>query len=152
MDRQHPITMTPFMNAPSKPRIASVMLVFWLFALGAGWANACILQERGTYVHTATAVAAGAPAVSAGHAGVVDDHSADSSPEQAPCLKVCDDSSQSLVKWPSGIDLPELAMQAPIALPWSASVAALDAPQAVRIEQPARAGLPLRTLYSRLAL
>jgi len=144
--------MSPFTNAPSKRRIASVMLVFWLFALGAGWANACILQERGTHVHSATAVAAGAPAVSAGHAGVVGDHSTDSSPGQAPCLKVCDDTSQSVVKWPSGLDLPALAMQVPISLTWSASVAALDAPQPDRIEHPARAGPPLRTLYSRLAI
>ena len=144
--------MALFKYAPSKRRIASVMLVFWLFALGAAWANACTLQERGTHVHTATAVAAGAPAVSAGHVGVVDDHSTDSSPGQAPCLKVCEDTSQSLVKWPSGIDLPALAMQAPITLTWSALVSALDAPQPAPIRHSSRAGPPLRTLYSRLAL
>jgi hypothetical protein len=144
--------MTPFTNARRKRRITSVMLVFWLFALGAGWANACVLQERETHGHTATAVEAGAPAVSAGHVGVVDDHSADSSPGKAPCLKACDDSSQGLVKWPSGMDLPDLAMLPLPAMAWSASVASLDAPQAARIEYPARASLPLRTRYSRLAL
>lgn len=144
--------MTAFTKARRKRRIASVMLVFWLFALGAGWANACVLQARGTHGHSADAVAAGAPMVSPGHVGVVDDHSADSSPGKAPCLKVCDDSTESLVKWQSGIDLPDLAMLPPVALPWPMSVAALDAPQAARIEHPARAGLPLRTRYSRLAL
>lgn len=144
--------MTTFTNTTSKRRIASVMLVFWFFALGAGWANACVLQERGTHAHTATAVAAGAPAVSAGHAGAVDEHSGDSSPGQAPCLKVCDDASQSVVKWSSGIDLPAWAVQAPIALPGSTAVTALDLPQVDRNEHPARAGLPLRTRYARLTL
>ena len=152
MGSQHPISMAPFSNAPGKRRIASVMLLFWLFALGAGWANACMLQERGTHVHPDAAVHAGTPTVSAGHVGVVDDHSADPSPGQASCLKVCDGSSQSLVKWSSGIDLPDLAMLLPAWLPWSASVVALAAPQPARFEHPARAGLPLRTLYSRLAL
>ena len=144
--------MTPFTNARRKRRITSVMLAFWLFALGVGWAHACVLQERGTHLHTAAAVAAGAPAVSAGHVGVVDDHSADSSLANAPCLKACDDSSQGLVKWPSGMDLPDLAMLPPPAMAWSASVASLDALQAARVEHPARAALPLRTRYSRLAL
>lgn len=144
--------MTYFSHAPSKRRIASAMLVFWLFALGVGWANACVLQERGTHAHSAEVVAAGAPAVSAGHLGVVDDHIADSFPGQAPCLKVCDDSSQGLVKWPSGIDPPDLAMLPPPVMAWTASAGARDAAQPARIEHPARAGLPLRTRYSRLSL
>ena len=152
MGRQHPISMTPFTNAFSKRRIASVMLVFWLFALGAGWANACVLQERGTHAHSAEVVAAGAPALSAGHVGVVDNHIADSSTGNAPCLKVCDESSRSLVKWQSSIDLPDLATLPLAAVPWSAVVSALDAPRPARIKLSAHAGPPLRTIYSRLAL
>lgn len=144
--------MTLFANPRSKRRIASTMLAFWLFALGAGWANACVLQERGTHGHTADAIAAGAPTVSPGHVGVVDDHTADSPLGKAPCLKVCDDSTKSFVKWHSGIDLPDLALLPPVAMPWPMSLAAHDAPQADRNEQPARARLPLRTRYSRLAL
>ena len=144
--------MTPFTNHQIKSRIASAMLVFWLFALGAGWANACVLQERGTHLHSAAEVAAGALAVSAGHVGVVDDHTADSSPGQAPCLKVCDDSSRSLVQWKSGNELPELAMLPLVAMPWSALVVALDVSRPARIQQSAHAGPPLRTIYSRLAL
>ncbi|MEO7850806.1 MAG: hypothetical protein ABIR94_00955 [Rubrivivax sp.] len=144
--------MTHVTNPHIKRRIASVMLVFWLFALGAGWANACVLQERGTHAHSAEVVATGAPEVSAGHVGVVDDHIAGSSPGKASCLKVCDDSSRSLVKWQSGVDLPDLAVLPPAVMRWSALVSAPDAPQPAGIEHPARAGLPLRTIYSRLAL
>ncbi len=144
--------MTPFTNSGFKRRIASLMLVFWLFALGAGWANACALQDRGTHVHSDAQVAAGAPTVSPGHVGVVDDHTVDSSPGKAPCLKMCDDSSQSLVKWQSGIDLLGLAMLPPTAMQWSGSVAGLDTLETARIERPACADLPLRTRYSRLAL
>lgn len=43
--------MTLFADSRSKRRIASVTLVFWLFALGGAWANACSLQERGTDLH-----------------------------------------------------------------------------------------------------
>ncbi len=144
--------MTSVSNTRIKRRIASMMLVFWLFALGAAWANACVLLERGTHAHSAATVVAGAPAVSPGHVGVVDDHSADSSPGKAPCLKVCDDSSRSVVKSQSGMDLPNLATLTTAAVPWSASVSALDAPRPARIERPLHAGPPLRTIYSRLAL
>jgi hypothetical protein len=125
------------------------MLLFWLFALGAGLANACALQERGTHAHSAEVVAAVAPAVSAGHVGIVDDHIADSSAGKAPCLKVCDDSSQSLVKWQSSIDLATLPLAA---MPWSAMVSAHSAPRPARIGHATHAGPPLRTIYSRLAL
>jgi hypothetical protein len=45
-----------------------------------------------------------------------------------------------------------MAMLPAFAMAWSESVAALDVPQPVRIERPARTGLPLRTRYVRLAL
>ncbi|MEP7282480.1 MAG: hypothetical protein ABI696_10925 [Rubrivivax sp.] len=144
--------MTLFTNARSKRRIASVMLVFWLFALGAGWANACVLQERSTHAHTAQAVAAGAPTVSPGHVGVVDDHTADSSPGMAPCLKVCDDSSRSLVKSQLGTDPPNAVTLTTAAAPWPVMNRALDAPRPARIQHTAHAGPPLRIIYSRLAL
>lgn len=153
MGRTHPISMTALTNTRSKRRIASVMLLFWLFALGAGWANACVLQERGTHAHSAEAIAAGSTTVSAGHVGVVDDHGVDSSPGHAPCLKVCDDTSQSLVKWSSGIDLSDLAMlPLVVAMPWPALDVALEVPRPARIKHSAHAGPPLRTIYSRLAL
>lgn len=142
--------MTPFANSRIKRRIASVMVVFWLFALGAGWANACLLQERNTHQHADVESHVGMPTVSTGHVGILGDHEADSAPGKAPCLKVCDESSQSVVKWSSGIDL--LNMASPSIVAWSVFVTAFDSPRRGHVERPARAGLPLRTRYSRLAL
>ncbi|MEO5732409.1 MAG: hypothetical protein ABIQ87_01810 [Rubrivivax sp.] len=142
--------MTPFANSRIKRRIAPVMVVFWLFALGAGWANACLLQERNAHQHADVESHVGTPIVSAGHVGALGDHEADPAPGKAPCLKVCDESSQSLVKWPSALELPNLAP--PTVVAWSVSVAALDSPRPGHVERRARAGLPLRTRYSRLAL
>ncbi len=145
--------MTSLTNTRIKRRIASVMLVLWLFALGAGWANACILQERGTHLHPAAAADTGTPTVSAGHVGVLDDHEADTSAGKAPCLKVCGDESQTIVKWHASFDLLDVAMVPPAAMPWPTTVAALDAPlRAVHVGHSPRADLPLRTRYSRLAL
>lgn len=144
--------MPPFAYSRIKRRIASVMLVFWLFALGAGWANACILQERGTHLHPDETAHAGTSTASAGHVGVLGDHEADSSSGKAPCLKACDDSSKSLVKWSSGISLIDLTMAPPTVLAWSVSEVALDSARTGHVEHRPRAGLPMRTRYSRLAL
>ncbi len=144
--------MTLFANSSIKRRIASVMLVFWPFALGAAWANACSLQERATHLHPDAAAHAGIPTVSAGHVEGLHDHGAASSPEKAACLKACDDGSQSIVKWQASSDRLDLAMVPPTWMAWTPKVAALDAPRIVHFEHPARAGLPLRTRYSRLAL
>jgi hypothetical protein len=139
--------MTLFANSRIKRRAASVMLVFWLFALGAAWANACSLQERGTHLHPDASAPAGAHMVPAGH-----DHDADSSPAKAACLKACDDGSQSIVNGQASVALLDLATVPPTWMAWTPKVIALNAPRTTRIEHPARAGLPLRTRYSRLAL
>lgn len=144
--------MTLFANSRIKRRIASVMLGFWLFSLGAAWANACSLQERGTHLHQDAAAHAGTPTVSVGHVEILDDHRPNSSPGEAACLKACDDGSQSIVKWQASFDRLDLAMVPPTWMAWTPKVAALDAPRIVHFEHPARAGLPLRTRYSRLAL
>jgi hypothetical protein len=144
--------MTLFANSRIKRRIASVMLVFWLFALGAAGANACGLRERGTHLHPDAAAHDGTPTVSAGHVGVLDAHNADSSPGKAACLKTCDDGPQSIVKWQASFGLLDLAMVPPTWMAWTPKVAALDAPRIVHFEHPTRAGPPLRTRYSRLAL
>lgn len=128
------------------------MLVFWVFALGVGLANACLLQDRTTHLDPSTVASAGQPSVSPGHVGALTGHSQDQSSGEASCLKVCDDASQSLVKWQSGMELPDMVMLPPFAMAWSESVAAFDARQPVCIERPVRIVLPLRTRYVRLAL
>jgi len=148
----HRIAMSIFNSPRSKRRFASAMLVFWVFAMGAAWANACLLQNRTTHLDPSFVATAAVSAVSSGHIGVLASHAQNQSPGEAPCLKVCDDASQSPVKWQSGVELPDMAMLPPFAMAWSELVAALDAPQPVRIERLARADLPLRTRYVRLAL
>ena len=128
------------------------MLMVWLFALGAAWANACVLQDRTTHLDPSFVGTAAFLAVSPGHFGVLASHVQNPSPNEAPCLKVCDDTSQSLVKWQFGVDLPGMAMLPSFTMAWSESVASLDALQPVRVEYPTQVALPLRTRYSRLTL
>lgn len=152
MGQPHRIAMTLFKTPRLKRRFAAAMLVFWVFALSASWANACLLQDRTTHLDSSLVATAGLPAVSPGHAGVLASHAQGQSPGEASCLKVCDDASQSLVKWQPGMELPDMAMLPSFAMAWPESVAALNARQPVRIEGPARADLPLRSRYVRLAL
>ena len=144
--------MTLFTIPNFKRRFASVMLVLWVLALGASWANACLLQDRTTHFDPSTVAIAGSSIVSPGHVGVLASHAQDPSPGEAPCLKVCDDGSQSLVKWQAGMELPNAAMLPSFTMARLVSVAARDARQPVRFERPARTGLPLRTRFVRLAL
>ncbi|MEO7940630.1 MAG: hypothetical protein ABIR55_18560 [Burkholderiaceae bacterium] len=141
-----------FSTSRHKRRFALATLVFWVFALGTAWANACLLQERSTHLDPSIVATAGLPAVSPGHIGVLASHAQVQSPGEAPCLKVCDDASHSLVKWQPGMELPDMAALPPFAMAWPESVAARDAQKPVRIESLARTGLPLRTRYVRLAL
>jgi len=148
----HRIAMTPIKTPRLRRRIASVMLVLWVFVLGAAWANACLLQDRATHSDSSLVATAGPPAVSSGHVGIEPGHAQGQSPGEAACLKVCDDASQGIVQWQPNTGLPDTPMLPPFAVRWSASFAALDARQPVRIEHPARPDLPLRTRYVRLAL
>ena len=144
------------MNTRLKRHIASLMLGCWLFALGAAWANACVLQDRGAHGHAADAVAdrlaAGTQAVSAGHDGVIDDHGLHAAPGTALCLKACDDRSQSLVKTGASMDLPDLPTPTTVWVIWTDPVMAQDAARAARIDPPGAAEPPLRIRLSRLSL
>ncbi len=145
--------MTFFRNSRSKRRIVATMLVFWLFALGAAWANSCALHDRWTDLDAASVADAAMPVAAPSQVGVVDDHPAeDHSSGKAPCIKACDDRSQSIVKWQSSIDLLDRAMAAPTGIAWTATGAVLVAAHPVRVEHPARSDLPVRTRYSRLTI
>jgi len=144
--------MTLFTIPHIKRRFASAMLVLWVFVLGAAWANACLLQDRTTHLDAANVATTTTPAVSPWHVDTHSSHAQGQSPCETPRLQVCDDASQSIVKWRPNTELPDMATLPPFAMAWSESVAALDAPQPVHIEHPARRGLPLRTRYVRLAL
>jgi hypothetical protein len=132
-----------------KRRFAAAMLMIWVFALGAAWANACLLQDRTTHLDLSLVGTAASPAVSPGHVGVLVSHVQNPSPSEAPCLKVCDDTSQSLIKWQPDTELPDMALLPSLTMAWSESV---DARQPGRVEYPTQVDLPLRTRFSRLTL
>ena len=102
-------------NQRSRRRTVFAMLAVWLFALGAGWANACLLQQRGTHAHGASdgAVVAGhTVVVLAGHIGADsahDDEGSGASPAAGKaCQKVCDDGTQTVVKVAPSFDLTDV--------------------------------------------
>ena len=144
-----------FSRNRSTRRTAGAALAVWLFAFGAGLANACLLQEKGSHVHgasTTDSVPARAAPVSAGLIEAVSDHDHDHGAgiAKGACLKVCGDQAQSIVKPAFSVDSHDLAPA--VRFNWTPPVAALatDAPL------PRRAtvilGPPARTRFSRLAL
>lgn len=142
----------------SRCRTALTVLLVWLFATAAGWANACVIQDRHAHVHGSTdlqALSAHAPLVSPGHLGADSGHAENAGAAKSACLKFCGDGAQTLVKLTPGIDLLDLLhfpMAPPLALAWSTRQAAAM-PASARLESPSPSpGLPLRTRFSRLAL
>lgn len=91
----------------------------WVFALGVAWATRCLLQDRTTHLDPAFLATKGLPAVAPGHVGALASHAQNQSPGDAPCLKVCDDASPTIVKWQTGTELPDMAMLPSFAMEWS---------------------------------
>jgi len=147
--------MSLFPNTRTKRRTVYTMLLVWFFALGSGWANACLLQERETHWHWPSedaSLTAHASRVSPGHVGVDSDHAENAGPAKSACLKVCGDDSQTIVKLASSVDLANVAMAPPPVLIWADALAA-DEQANAWLELPAPSpGVPLRTRFSRLAL
>ena len=147
--------MSLFPNTRTKRRTVYTMLLVWFFALGSGWANACLLQERETHWHGPSedaSLTAHASRVSPGHVGVDSDHAENAGPAKNACLKVCGDDTQTIVKLASGVDLANVAMAPPAVLAWADALDATEQANAC-IEFPAPSpGVPLRTRFSRLAL
>jgi hypothetical protein len=141
----------------TRRRMVLAVLATWLFALSAGFANACMLQDHGTHVHRqaqGATVPYDAPVViSAGHIGIDSVHDDGKGAGGKACLKVCDDGTQSVVTTPSSFDLTDAALAPPTVTLWTARAVEL---QIVGIATPAApppaAGPPLRTRLSRLAL
>jgi len=147
--------MSLFPNTRTKRRTVHTMLLVWFFALGSGWANACLLQERETHWHWPSedaSLTAHASRVSPGHVGVDSVHAENAGPAKSACLKVCGDDAQTIVKLASGVDLANVAIAPPTMLTWADPLAAAERANAW-LELPAPSpGVPLRTRFSRLAL
>ena len=130
-----------------------MVLLTWLFALASGVANACLFETPTAPAHV---VAAGfgearGLAVMAGHMGAIADGGHESSVAEAPCLKVCDDSSNALVSQPNMTQAD--AGPAPLVrILWPVAIADRVAPSQTGDPWPSATKLPLRLRYSRLAL
>ena len=147
--------MTLLKNTFIKRSTVFAVLLVWLFAFSAGWANACLLQDRGTHAHASSDGAfsvAKVPMISAGHAGAVAAHDDDPDSEEAPCQKVCDEVSQSVVKAQLAFDLTDPGLAAPVSTLWTTHESTLFALGSTRKLLPPTAGPPLRIRYARLAL
>lgn len=147
--------MPLFPNHISKRRTIHMVLLAWLFAMAAGWANACLLQERGTHGHVPShsgSLTAQVAQVSPGHVGVDADHAENAGPGKSACLKVCGDGTQSVIKVAQGLDLTDVAAAPPVALVWPAPLAFAERDNAWPALPVSSPGVPLRTRFVRLAL
>jgi hypothetical protein len=147
--------MSLFPNTRTKRRTVYTMLLVWFFALGSGWANACLLQARETHWHGPSgdaSLTAHASRVSPGHVGLDSDHAENAGLARSACLKVCSDDTQTIVKLASSVDLANVAMVPPTVLTWADPLAAAEQANAWLELRAPSPGVPLRTRFSRLAL
>ena len=142
-------------NSRCRRRTSFAVLLFWLFASGAGWANACLLEARGTHADTGVALDAEGTqlsVISAGHAGAIATHDEAWDSTKAPCLKVCDNGSQTMVKLTSAGNLPDPGIAPVLAVDWNPIAPVLWPVASNNEDSLIIYGPPLRTRYSRLAL
>ncbi len=149
--------MPLFSNTHTKRRTGYLVLLAWVLALAAGWANACLLQDRGIHWQgrsNGATLTDQAAHVLPGHVGINSDHAENPGPGpgKSSGQKVCDDGKQAVVKLVSSVDLTNLTMAPPTVFVW-------PDPAAIARRSLARRGLPapspavpLRTLFVRLAL
>ena len=131
--------MKRFSDVRHKRNTALVMLLLWLFAVSSGIVNACVLEPHGT-------------AATVGHAETLIDHDGTLDAYMAPCLKVCDDSSQALIKLKAFLDLADCGPALTNSTFWAAAIQVVSA-QLHRDSSAAVASEPaVRVRYSRLAL
>jgi len=143
--------MTSIRQTRTLRRIATAMLLFWLFAFGASWANACVLQERQTHAHAESVD--GDFTVTAGHGGALPSHGSDGGAGELVCLDLCDSTSQTRVQTDASPGAIDLADGPPLLLApaWPPVVARLAATPGA-VSAPLADSVPARTRLSRLAL
>ena len=148
--------MKYFSNYRSRRSTAFVVLLVWLFAVASGIANACVLRAHEAYAHVVAAEpfeAAHAHSASAGHTPAVADHDGDELDiSKAPCLKVCDDGTQLLIKQQASLDLGDPGSPFLVSVLWTTVIPVSTIPSQREGLQSAAHGPPLRVRYSRLTL
>ncbi len=142
------IDVMKLFNARTLRGAKFVVLLVWLFGLASGVANACLLQDREGRHHGSRE----ANEMFIGTDGAIASHGDSSDASKAPCLKVCDDGSNSPVKQLSTFDLTD-----PGHAPWIVGawpVVTTTASPLVRdavLRRPPP-GPPIRVRFSRLIL
>ena len=148
--------MKPFFNFRTKRSTALVALFVWLFALVSGVANACLIQPEKMHDHGSRAAHSSAAekrhVVSAVHFDAIPEHHSELERSKSQCLKVCDDSSQSLAKQQVGFDLTHPVLVPLLGVGWSMATPEVSARGLAFVQRPPYSRLPIRVRLSRLAL
>ena len=149
----HDAGMNRSSDTRRKRNTAILMLLLWLFAVSSGIVNACMLEPHGTDAYFAGVQPSthATPAV-AGHAEALVGHDGTLDASMAPCLKVCDDSSQALIKLKAFFDLADCDSALTDSMLWAAAMQVVSAHRHMDSSASATSEPPVRVRYSRLAL
>ena len=131
--------MNRFSYVRGKRSTALMMLLLWLFAVSSGVVNACALEPHGI-------------AATVGHAETLVGHDGTLDASMAPCLKVCDDSSQALIKLKAFFELADRGPALTDSTLWAAAIQIVSAHRHRDSPQIATSEPTVRVRYSRLAL
>ena len=148
--------MKPFIRFRTQRNTAFVALLVWLFALVSGAANACLIQPEKMHDHGTEATHS--PAAEKGHAisavpgDAIPDHDSGLETSKSQCLKVCDDSSQSLPKQQVGFDLTHPVLVPLPGVAWGMATPGVSARGLAAVQRPPYSRLSIRVRLSRLAL
>lgn len=145
----------PFFSSPrAKRSIVLALLLVWIFAMGSGVANACLLEAPSS--HSVATSASGdhshAPDALAAHSHDAHGHGDDRGTSKESCLKACDDGSHTLLKAHSAFDQADPGPAPLVTTLWSAGAPVVLVFSRIDDPQVPIVGPPLRVRYSRLAL
>jgi hypothetical protein len=145
--------MTHFSNPRSSRNTALMVLLVWLFAVASGIANTCVLKAHDAYPTVETVDAAHGVHASTGHKFAVADHGSDEvEVSKAPCLKVCNDGTQLLIKQQTSLDLGDPGSAFLVSVLWNAVKPVVTSPRQRDSLRATAHGPPIRVRFSRLAL
>lgn len=140
-------------NRPKRFTVLTVLMV-WMFALGIGWANACLAHERGAepYVATESDFSTVGALASIDQISGESDQASDATRGTGSPLEDCNDGSASIVKSPSGVDPIFVAVLPSKASEWLLKLTIATAVDFLPTVSAPSPHVPLRTRFSRLVL